>query len=198
VTRLVLATRNAGKLRELNVLLGGRTDLELETLADHPEVGEVEETGTTFEENAALKATAAARATGLWALGEDSGLAIDALGGAPGVTSARWAGTQGDDSANNERLIKELEGIEQRSARYVCVMVLARGDGEVVATVRGTCEGTIAFEPRGSGGFGYDPYFVPEARRQTMAELAPDEKDALSHRGQAARSMLPLIEAHLF
>jgi XTP/dITP diphosphohydrolase len=195
--RLLLATRNAGKVRELRELLAG-SGIELETLAGHPEVGDVAETGRTFEDNAALKAAHAARASGLWAVGEDSGLEVDALGGAPGVRSARYAGVHGDDAANNARLLRELTGAEQRRARYVCALALASPEGEVVVGARGACEGQIATEPRGSGGFGYDPLFVPERLpQQTMAELTPEQKNAISHRAQALHAFLPLLRAHL-
>jgi XTP/dITP diphosphohydrolase len=193
--RLLLATRNAGKIRELRGMLAS-AGLELTTLADHPEAPDVEETGESFEANARLKASAAAKATGLWALGEDSGLEVDALGGAPGVRSARYAGQHGDDEANNARLLRELRGRSDRGARYVCALALARPDGEVVAITRGVCEGAITEEPRGSRGFGYDPLFVAQGQRVTNAELMPDEKDALSHRGAAVRSLLPLLAVH--
>ena len=194
MTRLLLASRNRGKLREMRRLLEGFT---LETLAEHPEVPDVEETGETFEENAALKAIAAARASGLWSLGEDSGLEVDALGGAPGVYSARYAGTQGEDEANNLKLVRELAGCSDRRARYVCVLVLTDPDGKPVETVRGESEGSIAHAPCGSGGFGYDPYFIPEGKTRTNAELSPDEKDALSHRGAALRRLLPILTKKL-
>jgi XTP/dITP diphosphohydrolase len=195
--RVLLATRNAGKLRELRELLDG-VDVRLESLAAHPEVGDVEEDGATFEENARKKAGHAARASGLWSIAEDSGLCVDALGGAPGVRSARYAGVHGDDAANNARLLRDLASIRDRSARYVCVLALARPDGEVVVTTRGVCEGSIALEPRGKGGFGYDPIFVPERiPHVTMAELAPEQKNLISHRGQGLHAFLPLLRAHL-
>jgi XTP/dITP diphosphohydrolase len=199
LTRLLLATRNPGKLRELAPLLreAGLRDLALETLGDHPEVSDVEETGRTFDENACLKARFAARETGLWSLGEDSGLEVSALGGRPGVHSARYAGPERDDEANNARLVRELEGVVDRRARYVCIAALARPDGKVVAKARGTCEGTIAGAPRGGGGFGYDPYFVPEEGQQTMAELTAEEKAAISHRGRAVRALVPALSQHL-
>ncbi len=199
MTPLLLATRNRGKLRELESLLreGGLESLTLETLANHPEVGEVEETAETFEENARHKARFAASATGLWALGEDSGLEVDALGGKPGVRSARFAGRHGDDAGNNERLLRELGSSPHRQARYVCVTALARPDGRIVATTRGTCEGRIAELPRGQGGFGYDPLFVPEGETRTMAELAPSEKSRISHRGWALRALVADLKCHL-
>jgi XTP/dITP diphosphohydrolase len=195
--KLLLATRNEGKVRELRELLAG-TGIQLETLAAHPEVGEIDEKGQSFEDNAALKAAHAARASGMWAVGEDSGLEVDALDGAPGVRSARYAGVQGDDAANNARLLRELHGVAERGARYVCALALAGPDGDVVVGARGACEGRIATAPRGSGGFGYDPLFEPERLPQhTMAELAPEQKNAISHRGQALRAFLPLLRAQL-
>ncbi len=196
MTRLLLATRNAGKLRELRSLLEGER-LELVGLGEFPHFGEVEETGKSFEENAALKATQAARDLDLWALGEDSGLEVDALGGRPGIHSARYAGEHGDDAANNAKLIEELRGVENRSARYVCSMVLASPGGRVIATTRGVCEGRISNTPSGVQGFGYDPYFWPEPAQCSMASLEPQSKDLISHRGQALRAMISLIRMHL-
>jgi XTP/dITP diphosphohydrolase len=197
VKRLLLATRNEAKARELRELLRG-VDVRVESLASHPEAPDVEELGGTFEANACLKATQAATSTALWAVAEDSGLVVDKLGGEPGVRSARYAGVHGDSEANNAKLLRELEAESQRNARFVCVVALARPDGEVVATGHGTCEGTIAEEPRGSQGFGYDPLFIPERAPQlTMAELDSREKGLISHRGQAMRSFLPLLRLHL-
>ncbi len=193
---LLLATRNEGKVRELRALLRNEP-IRTETPATHPEAGELEERGKTFDENARVKAAHAARSTGLWAVGEDSGLEVDALNGAPGIRSARYAGIHGDDAANNAKLMRELERAKDRTARYVCVLALARPDGEIVAMARGTCEGWLTEAPRGSGGFGYDPYFVPERADCTMAELEPDEKDAISHRGRALRAFIPLLRLHL-
>ncbi len=194
--RLLLATRNSGKVREIRALLAGEP-IRLETLATHPEVGDVDETGKCFEENARLKAANAAERTGLWTIGEDSGLEVDALDGAPGVRSARFAGVQGDDAANNSKLLREIEGKTRRTARYVCALVLADPEGRIVATTRGTCEGRIAQTPQGTGGFGYDPLFIAERMDHTMAQLEPHEKEAISHRGQAIRAFLPTIHAHL-
>ena len=137
MTSLLLATRNDAKVREIRQLLADGP-LELETLASHPEVGEVEETGKTFDENARIKAAHAARTTRQWTIGEDSGLEVDALDLAPGVRSARFAGVHGDDEANNAKLLRDLEGQTMRTARYVCVLALADPDGELVATMRGT------------------------------------------------------------
>jgi XTP/dITP diphosphohydrolase len=193
---LLLATRNRGKALELCELLA-RENVVLDTLADHPNLPDVEETGKTFEENARLKASAGARATGTWALGEDSGLEVDALDGAPGVFSARYAGVHGDDAANNALLLRELGGKTDRRARFVCCMALARPDGSIAATSRGFCEGRIREEPAGTGGFGYDPLFVPENGLATLAELEAREKSLLSHRGQALRAILGLLRMHL-
>jgi XTP/dITP diphosphohydrolase len=193
---VLVATRNEGKLRELRTLLSGEP-LRLESLAAHVRVGEVDETGETFEENAKLKAAHAARKTGLWTIGEDSGIEVDALGGAPGIRSARYAGVHGDDAANNRKLIEALKGVDDRTARYVCALALASPTGEVVSMVRGASEGRIVEEPRGTGGFGYDPYFVPEGETRTNAELTELEKSALSHRGRAVRALIPILRLHV-
>lgn len=180
--KIVLATRNPGKLREFRALL---KDVEFEI---NPDLPAVEETGATFEENALLKARAAARHTRRWALGEDSGLVVDALDGRPGIYSARYAG---DDRANTRKVLEELEGVpdDRRTARYVACIALVDADGAVQAEVRGMCEGRIAPAPRGTGGFGYDPiFFVPSLGRM-MAELTPEEKNAVSHRGRAVAAL---------
>lgn len=195
--RLLVATRNEGKLRELRALLDG-TGLFVETLASHPEAADVAETGASFDENARIKAAAAARATKLWTIADDSGLEVDALGAAPGVRSARYAGVHGDDDANTAKLLRELAGKLDRRARFVCAMALARPDGEIVATAHGACEGAIVSSPRGKQGFGYDPVFAPDVfADRTLAELDPGDKNAISHRGQALRAFLPLVRAHL-
>jgi XTP/dITP diphosphohydrolase len=197
VKRLLLATRNDGKLRELRQFLDG-FEARLETLASHPEIPDVDEDGDSFEANALKKASHTARLSGLWTVAEDSGLCVDALGGAPGVRSARYAGVHGDDAANNARLLRELGARSNRRARYVCVLVLARPDGQPVVTTRGTCEGEIATEPRGKGGFGYDPLFIPERiPNVTMAQLPPEQKNLISHRAQSLHAFLPLLRAHL-
>ena len=193
---LLLATRNEGKIREFQELLAG-AGIELETLDSQPDAGEVEETGETFEENARIKATHYARSSGKWTVAEDSGLVVDSLGGEPGVHSARYAGTHGDDAANNKKLLAELADEEDRNARYVCSIVLAQPSGEVAVTVQGVCEGRIVQKPRGKGGFGYDPLFVPSGEFRTNAELPPEEKNAISHRGRALRSFLPLLRVQL-
>ncbi|HEY8340273.1 MAG TPA: RdgB/HAM1 family non-canonical purine NTP pyrophosphatase [Egibacteraceae bacterium] len=184
--RLVLATRNRGKLAELRRILDG---LDVELLgADDVGLPDVEETGTTFEDNALLKARAAAAASGLPAVADDSGLEVDALGGEPGVRSARYAGAHGDDEANLRLVLERMEGIRDRRARFVCVAALVTPDGREWTT-RATLEGTLTTAPRGSGGFGYDPILVPLGETRTTAEMAPEEKDAISHRGKAFRAL---------
>ncbi len=198
---LLFGTRNPGKLAELRRLVAG---LPLQVLSPD-DIGrplpEVEEDGTTFAENAAKKAAAYARAAGVHALADDSGIGIDALYGLPGIRSARWSepeapGLSGKerDEANNAKLLRALAGVEEvvRGAAYQAVLALAAPDGAILATVTGTCRGRIGTAPRGTGGFGYDPLFVPDEHPdRTMAELAPEEKDAISHRGRAFRGMLP-------
>lgn len=186
--RVVLATGNAGKAQELQALLGPSWEIVLQsTLGVEP----VEETGSTFAENALLKARHAAAATGLPALADDSGLEVDALGGAPGVRSARYAGPGATDAANVERLLAALSGIPPagRTARFRCVLAFVRSaDDPAPVLADGSWEGHIAAAPRGEGGFGYDPVFEDPAGR-TAAELPPAEKNARSHRGRALRQL---------
>jgi XTP/dITP diphosphohydrolase len=193
VRRVVLATRNAHKISELQAILGdlvGELDLQIVGLDEFPDVADVVETGVTFAENATLKAVAAAQATGLPALADDSGLAVDVLGGAPGVFSARWAGTHGLDRANLELLLGQLRDVpdEHRAAAFVCAAVLALPDGTVVVR-EGRMPGTLARAPRGDNGFGYDPVLVVDGDSRTAAELSPAEKNAISHRGKAFRAL---------
>lgn len=187
---LLLGTRNLHKIREIASILAGLS-LTLRDLREFPNAPEVEETGFTFRANAELKARAWATVTGLPTLADDSGLEVDALGGRPGVLSARYAGAQGNDAANNARLLAELSGVpaERRGARYRCVIVIV-GSAGLVAAAEGTCEGRIGEAPRGSNGFGYDPLFLvaPDFAR-TMAELDPDEKNRISHRGRALEAV---------
>lgn len=193
-TKVLLATRNAKKLEELRRILlkRGLGSIEVLGLADVDEFPEAPESGATFEENALAKAHDAAVATGLPVVADDSGLSIDALNGMPGVLSARWAGAHGDDEANLRLALSQLSDVpdERRGAAFVCAAALVvPGNGEVV--VRGEWRGTIVREPRGAGGFGYDPIFVPEGETRTSAELSPAEKDSVSHRGRALRTLLP-------
>jgi XTP/dITP diphosphohydrolase len=195
VTRLVLGSRNKKKLKEMLDLLGD-LGLDLADLSAYPDAPEVEETAETFVGNAALKATQLAPALGAWVIGEDSGLCVPALGGAPGVYSARYAGTHGDDAANNAKLLREMAALagDDRKAYYVSTAVLAGPTGEVVASVEGRCHGVIVDAPRGSGGFGYDPlFFVPE-HGKTFGELPPEVKQAMSHRAEAFKQLRPVLE----
>ena len=194
--RVVLATRNVGKIAELNRILadvGG--EVEIVGLEAFPDAPDVPETGLTFADNALLKARAIAACTGLPAVSDDSGLAADALHGMPGVLSARWAGRHGDDTANLELLLGQLADVDERGAAFVCVAALALPDGGGEWTATGVLAGSLARAPRGGNGFGYDPIFVPEGLSVTTAELAPSEKDAISHRGRAFRAIAPLIAA---
>ncbi|MFC7860836.1 RdgB/HAM1 family non-canonical purine NTP pyrophosphatase [Arthrobacter koreensis] len=196
--RLVLATRNSGKLKELRDLLRGRIDgLDVDTQvidAETAGVPDVPETGVTFEANSLLKARAVAEASGLPAIADDSGLAVDVLGGAPGIFSARWSGVHGDDQANLDLLLAQLSDIsaEHRGAAFICAAALAVPGGEDVVE-RGELRGTLLSEPRGAGGFGYDPVLQPEGETRSCAELSRAEKNAISHRGQAFRALLPAI-----
>lgn len=195
--RIVVATGNPGKLAELDRILDG-LDVELVPMTDLGLPSPVED-GDTFEANALIKARAASEATGLAALADDSGLEVDALGGAPGVHSARYADdedAEAGDLANNRKLVRELQGVPEveRTARFVCVAALVAPDGRSW-TARGTMEGHVVDEPRGEGGFGYDPHFVSAGDTRTNAELAPDDKDARSHRGAAFRAIRPDVEA---
>lgn len=191
--RLVLATRNAGKVRELAALLGP-LGVEVVSLADYPEIGEIPEEGDTFQENAIFKAREVARLTGETALADDSGLEVDALNGAPGVYSARFAGEPKSDTANNAKLLRLLTGLppEKRTARFRCVMALAVPDGRVY-TAEETSEGIILDAPRGDNGFGYDPLFYVEEFGKTFAELDLATKNTISHRGRALQKVKDLV-----
>jgi XTP/dITP diphosphohydrolase len=192
--RLVLGSRNKKKLGELLDLLGD-LPIELTDLSPYPNAPEVDETGTTFEENAKLKAMQLAPVLDEWVLGEDSGLCVPALGGAPGVYSARYAGTHGDDAANNAKLLAELSGKtgDQRAAYYVSTAALANPAGEVVAVVDGKCWGVIDTQAKGTRGFGYDPLFVVPEYHASFGELSARVKHALSHRGRAVAKLRPIL-----
>ena len=193
---LLIATKNAHKTAEIRAILGDAW--EVSDLTAHPEVPAPEETGANFEENARIKAVAYARALGAMVLADDSGLEVDALGGAPGVHSARYAGlgvTRAErDAANNARLLEELQGVPDsaRAARFVCVLCIADASGVIHAETRGHFEGRIGHRPRGSNGFGYDPLLVL-ADGRTSAELTETEKNARSHRGEALRALSKLL-----
>jgi XTP/dITP diphosphohydrolase len=189
--RLVLASRNPHKLRELRALVHPH---ELLTIADSVELPP--EDGATFAENALPKARAAAAAAGMPAVADDSGLEAAALGGAPGVRSARFAGEQAGDEQNLAKLLREVPAEGDRRVRYVCALAYADPSGDE-RLFEGVCEGRLADAPRGSGGFGYDPAFIPDDApgERTMAELSPDEKDAISHRGRATRALVAWLES---
>ncbi|MFD9864196.1 RdgB/HAM1 family non-canonical purine NTP pyrophosphatase [Streptomyces alboflavus] len=195
MTRLILATRNAGKLTELTAILAAaRLDHELVGADAYPDVPDVKETGVTFAENALLKAHALAKATGQPAVADDSGLCVDVLGGAPGIFSARWAGRHGDDRANLDLLLAQLGDIDDphRGAHFACAAALALPDG-TERVVEGRLLGTLRHTPAGTGGFGYDPVLQPEGETRTCAELTADEKNAISHRGKAFRALVPVV-----
>jgi XTP/dITP diphosphohydrolase len=191
--RAVLATRNAHKVEEVRRILAPY-DVQLVSLGEFPEVGEVAETGATFADNALLKAEAVARATGLLALADDSGLAVAALNGMPGVFSARWTGKHGDDVANLRLVLDQIADVpdERRGAAFVCAAAAVTPAGERLV-VEGRVEGVLIRAPRGSNGFGYDPIFVPVGEERTTAEMSSEEKDAISHRGKAFRLLAPRL-----
>ncbi len=195
MTDLLVASRNRKKLAELRRVLdaAGISGLTLLSLDDVPAFDEAPETGATFEDNAIAKARDAFRATGLATVADDSGLEVDALNGMPGVLSARWSGFHGADLANTGLLLAQMFDLpdDRRGAAFVSACALVSSVGEVV--VRGTWPGSIAREPRGDSGFGYDPVFIPEGSSRTAAELTPEEKDAASHRGRALAALLPSL-----
>ena len=191
--KVLIGTRNPHKLEEIRRILGDIPGIEWLTFREHP-FPEVEETGTTLEENARLKAVSTAQATGLPTLAEDSGLEVAALGGAPGVLSSRFAGVAKDYRANNEKLLELLSGEGNRRARFRAVAALALPDGRSWLT-EGILEGEIATSPRGAHGFGYDPLFIPVGDTRTLAELSPEEKDRISHRRRALERLRPLLSS---
>jgi len=204
---LILASRNAGKIREFKRMLTGEaSDIEVLSLLDFPNLPDVEETGTTLQENARLKAVQIVEETGKPCLADDSGLFVDALNGDPGVYSARWSGVHGNDLANTQKVLQQIRDLElagpvTRAAQFRCVVALAFPSnhsraGEVLF-VEGEMPGEIIDSPRGEHGFGYDPIFVPTGFTQTSAELSAEEKDRISHRGQAMRAILPVLAAGL-
>ena len=193
--RILIATMNTGKLLEYERLLAEVPGLELETMAALPEAIDVVEDRDTFRGNALKKAMKIATVSGMPCLADDSGLEVDALGGGPGVYSARYAGEGSTDSENNAKLLDELSGIadDERRARFQCAIVIVDQSGRELAMAEGACEGRIGSEPRGSHGFGYDPLFVPEGYAQTMAELGPETKNEISHRAKAAAKLVPIL-----
>ncbi len=199
MTRVLVASRNAKKLAELRRVLDGAgvSGLELVSLADVPPYDEAPETGATFEENAVAKARDGFVATGLPCVADDSGIAVDALNGMPGVLSARWSGAHGADEANNRLLLAQLADVPaaRRGAAFVsaCALVYRTADGVQEVVVRGEWSGAIGHEPHGAGGFGYDPIFFPAGSQRSAAELSPAEKDAASHRGRALALLVPAL-----
>ncbi len=193
---LVLASHNRKKSEEIQALLAPY-QFRVVPVSDFPHVGEVIEDGETFAANAAKKASEVARQTGLWTIGEDSGLEVDALGGAPGVFSARYSGDDATDEDNNAKLIDALDGIpdERRGARYVCHAAVADSTGRIVLHVEASCRGRIVARPRGENGFGYDPHFLIPEYHRTFGELSPLVKQCLSHRSRAFRKLIPLLVA---
>lgn len=188
---LVIATRNAHKTQEIREMIGDR--YKVLDVNDFSTLPAVEETGTTFLENATLKAVAISRGVTGLVFSDDSGLEVDSLGGAPGVWSSSYGGEEGNHPKNNARLMAEMAGKSDRTARFRCTMVLARG-GEVLADFSGTVEGRILEQPYGAGGFGYDPLFAPEGHDRSFAELGPEVKNALSHRGRALAQVVEWLE----
>jgi XTP/dITP diphosphohydrolase len=194
--KLVLATRNSGKIIEFRRILEeiAPGEVELISVDQFPDLVDVEETGSTFEENSLLKARYTSQATGLPAIADDSGLCIDALGGAPGIFSARWAGKHGDDQANLEKVLEQLKDVpeEKRGAHFLCVASLVLPDGrEQVA--EGRFDGSILRSAVGTNGFGYDPIFQPHGLAVSSAQMSPEEKDLVSHRGKSLRSLAPHV-----
>lgn len=188
--KVVIATRNPGKACEFKALFQA-IGYTVETLLDHPEIPDVEETGETFLENATLKATTIAKALNCPVLADDSGISVDALAGRPGIYSARYAGLDKNDESNNQKLLKELEDVPEteRTAHYTCDLVVSNASGERIKTYEATWEGRILTEPHGDNGFGYDPLFYVPEYDQTVAELEPEIKDAISHRGQVMKML---------
>ena len=193
--RVVLATRNQHKVAELRrILESADLDVDLVGTEEFPDLPDVAETGSTFAANALLKANDVAQRTGLIAIADDSGLCVDALNGMPGILSARWAGKHGDDAANLQLVLAQLADVppNRRGAAFHCAAAVATPEGEE-RVVEGVLDGSLITEPRGSNGFGYDPIFTPRGYVLTTAELTPTEKDAISHRGQALRALVPVL-----
>jgi len=194
VKNIIIATKNKGKVREFEAMLAP-LGYQVQSLLDFPASIDVEETGQTFEENAILKAEAISKEFQLMTIADDSGLEIDFLNGEPGVFSARYAGPEKDDQANIEKVLEKLENVEmgQRQARFVCALAISI-PGKQTKTVIGTCEGYIAYERKGQGGFGYDPIFCIDDKGKTMAELSKEDKNKISHRADAIRKIKELLK----
>lgn len=191
---IVVATKNAGKVREIKELFAD-LPVQLKNLNDFPNIVEPEETGATFAENAVIKAQSYALQTGFWSLADDSGLEVEALGGAPGVFSARYAGENATDQERTDKLLRELNEAKNRnrSARFVCAMTIADENGAIKYLSEGICKGKIALSPSGGNGFGYDPIFMPEGFQQTFGELSDEIKQRLSHRARAAQNIIAFL-----
>lgn len=197
---LLIATKNKGKVSEFRELIAG-SNLRIEDLTDGRSSPDVDETGASFLENASLKATSYAKHFGCWALADDSGLAVDALDGDPGIHSARWAKNHNageGDAANNRLILEQMEDVPEarRAARFMCALALSDDKGRIVLTTQDSVEGRLLREARGTNGFGYDPLFFITELQKTTAELSSDEKHAISHRGKAMRSMVKLMKEH--
>jgi XTP/dITP diphosphohydrolase len=193
--RVVLATQNSHKLVEMRRILGeAGLDIELVGTGEFPDLSDVAETGSTFAANALLKARSVCAETGLPSIADDSGLGVDALNGMPGIFSARWSGTHGNDLANLSLLLGQLTDVpdDRRGAAFHCAAAVVLPDG-TERVVEGTIDGTLIREPRGSNGFGYDPIFVPVGETRTTGEMSAEEKDAISHRGRAMRALVPVL-----
>ena len=194
---VIIATKNPGKAREFEHIFASR-GIEVRTLLDFPEIPDVDETGTTFEENAILKAEAVSQELGKMVIGDDSGLMVDALEGRPGIYSARYAGEPKNDQNNTNKVLSELKGLpdEKRSARFYCALAVAV-PGQETITVSGTCEGRILEEQRGTNGFGYDPVFYVPEKGLAMAELSSEEKNKISHRANALKKLDVVLDSIL-
>ena len=192
--KLLIASKNQGKIREFKQLLAD-LPITLRSAAEFEEIPEPEETGETFADNAILKARYYAEKTGLISLADDSGLAVDALNGAPGVFSARYVGADATNAAKIDRLLSELDeiAIEKRTARFICAMAIANQSGEILNLAEGVCEGKIAFQPSGTNGFGYDPIFVPDGFSESFGNISNEIKHKISHRGQATEKIIEFL-----
>ncbi len=198
--RIIIATKNKGKIREIKHFFKDLKNIKWQTYEDFDCFPEVKEGDISFFENAKTKARLISEFTNTATLADDSGLAVDALNGAPGVISSRYAGKNAADSDNRRKLLlglKKIDNPEMRIARFICNMVLWDPDQGMVASTKGICEGKIGFDERGSGGFGYDCIFIPAGSKKTMAELSQDEKNKISHRGRALKEMKPCLEKYL-
>lgn len=195
--KILLATRNPRKKKELEQILH-HMQVQILTLDEIEDIPETEEDGRTFEENAVKKACQSAAWSGYICLADDSGLMVDALQGQPGVYSARFSGENADDQSNNEKLLQMMAGVEEkdRTARFMCVIAISDPEGRV-KTVSGSCEGRIARQPVGTGGFGYDPLFIPDGFNRSFAQLSAEEKNSISHRGRALKKCSSLIQEYL-